>query len=323
MKKKNTLVTFAVLLGVFGIACAGGWGRASQAADQHLAPAPDTSRKEVTGQRDSRAGSGEDMKTVFNEVERESKSFTVSGTPRISIENFEGSVKVSAWDKPEVTITAVKTAIDKQALGGIRFSAAQRGDAVTIETKFTQALRVIRLGGTHMHTKGAYVELEIIVPRNANLRVTSGNGPLSVAGVSGEANLRTEHGPIDVSNGRGRLSAFTNNGLVSIVDFEGEVDASEMGRDGMVLEGRFAQLTALTGGGPISLALPVDFNANIEANTRNVVNEGLNSTEEPSSTREVRRLKLGKGGPLFKLRTNSGTLTLRPIGGARASAVAK
>ena len=263
------------------------------------------------------------MKTVFKEIERESKSFSVSGTPQINIENFEGSVKVSSWEKSEVTITAVKTAVDKQALGAIQFSAAQRGGGVTVETKFTKSLRVIRLGGTHMHTRGAYVELEIIVPGNTNLRVTSGNGPLSVAGVSGEVNLRTEHGPIDVSNGRGRLSAFTNNGLVSIVNFEGEVDASEMGRDGIVLEGRFAQLKALTGGGPISLALPADVDANIEANTRNVVNEGLNTTEEPTSTKEVRRLKLGKGGPLFKLRTNSGTLTLRPISGARASAVAK
>jgi len=322
MKKKNTTVTLLVLLGVFGVACAGGWRRASQAAD-HPSAAHDTSRSEVTGPRDSYTGQGEDMKTVFNEIERESQSFTVSGTPQINIENFEGSVKVSTWDKPEVTVNAVKTAIDKQALAGIRFSAAQRGGGVTVETKFTQPLRVIRLGGTHMHTKGAYVELEIVVPHNANLRVTSGNGILSVAGVNGEVNLRTEHGPIDVNDGRGRLSAFTNNGLVSIVNFEGEVDASEMGRDGIVLEGRFAQLKALTGGGPISLALPADVNANIEANTRNVVNEGLNPTEEPTSTREVRRLKLGTGGPLFKLRINSGTLTLRLIGGARASAGAK
>ena len=323
MKKKNTPVTLAVLLGVFGVACACGLGRASQAADQPPSPVHDTSGREGTGRRDGQAVQGEDMKTVFNEVERESKSFTVNGTPRINIENFEGSVKVSAWDKPEVAVTAVKTAIDKKALGSIRLSAAQRGGVVNVETKFTQPLRVIRLGGTHMHTRGAYVELEISVPRNANLRVTSGNGPLSVAGVSGEVNLRTEHGPIDVNDGRGRLSAFTNNGLVSIINFEGEVDASEMGRDGMVLEGRFAQLKALTGGGPISLALPADTNANIEANTRNVINDGLNATEESTSTTEVRRLKLGNGGPLFTLRTNSGTLTLRPIGGARASAGAK
>jgi len=263
------------------------------------------------------------MKTVFNEVEQESKSFTVSGTPQINVADFEGSVKVSAWDKPEVAVTAVKKAIDKQALGGIRLSAAQRGGGVTVETKFTQPLRVIRLGGTHMHTRGAYVELEISVPRNSNLRVTSGNGPLSVTGVGGELNLRTEHGPIDVRDGRGRLTAFTNNGLVSIVNFEGEADASEMGRDGLVLEGRFTRLKAMTGGGSISLALPADVNANIEANTRNIINDGLNATEEPTSTREVRRLKLGKGGPLFNLRANSGTLTLRPIGGARASAGVK
>lgn len=323
MKNKNTLVTLAALLAVFGVACAGGWGRASRAADQHPSPARDTSGKEVTGRRDGHDGQGENMKTVFNEVERESKSFAVGSTPRINIENFEGSVTVSAWDKPEVAVTAVKTAIDKKALGGIQLSAAQQGGGVTVETKFTQPLRVIRLGGTHMHTKGAYVELEISVPRNANLRVTSGNGPLSVTGVGGDVNLRTEHGPIDVNDGRGRLSAFTNNGLVSIVNFEGEVDASEMGRDGIVLEGRFAQLKAMTGGGPISLALPADTNANIEANTRRVIDDGLNATEEPTSTREVRRLKLGNGGPLFTLRTNTGTLTLRPIGGARASAGAK
>jgi hypothetical protein len=311
-------ITIAALSLALGVAC--GWGRISKAVGQQSAPAH-AGHTEAADQHAGRGGAEGEMKTVFNETERETKTFAVNGTPQVNVDNFEGSIKIVAWDRPEVAVTAVKMAIDKQALGGNRLSASERRGGIAVETAFTKEMRVIRLGGTHMHTRGAYVELELSVPSNANLRVRSGNGPLSVSGVSGQLDLRTEHGPVEVRDGGGRLVAYTNNGLVSVVNFVGEVDASEMGRDGMVLDGRFNRLKATTGGGPVSLALPEGTDADIEANTRQVIDEGLNAAEQPTSTREVKRLRLGKGGPVFTLRVNMGTLTLRRSNvAARASA---
>ena len=37
---------------------------------------------------------------------QESKTFTVSGSPRVNVSTFDGSVQVHGWDKSEVMYTA-------------------------------------------------------------------------------------------------------------------------------------------------------------------------------------------------------------------------
>ena len=45
-------------------------------------------------------------------VERETKSFTVSGTPHVNLQTFDGSITVRGWDKQEVQLMVSKRATD-------------------------------------------------------------------------------------------------------------------------------------------------------------------------------------------------------------------
>ncbi|MGB9177758.1 MAG: hypothetical protein WCB68_00825 [Pyrinomonadaceae bacterium] len=316
MRKMNLLITLTLSLTLVGVACACGMSSARVTAGEQGG--------QGTHQHDKSKGEvGEEMKTNFAVHEQEKKTFAVSGVTQVNVEDFEGPIVVRAWDRPEVSFTADKQAIDDQSMSGVRVEAQQRGSNILISAKFDKPQRVIKLSGILMHTNGAFVKLEVNVPRETNVRLRTGNGQLSLAGVSGDADLRTEHGPIDVNDGRGRVTAWTNNGLIRIANFEGEAEAREMGRNGISLDGSFAKLTAQTGGAPITLALPAGFDATLETDNGNVVNHGLDLTEEASPSRNVRRWRIGRGGNVLSLRTGNGQIILLRADNARASAGAK
>jgi hypothetical protein len=300
MKQFNLLTSTALLAGIAALACA---GRLNSMPVVQSNPNPQ-----------SQAETGTEMTNSLELTERESRSFAVSGMPRIKVSNFEGPITVRAWDQPEVKFIAVKQAVDKQAMSNIRLQAEQQGANVFVTTEFKGPDRKMKIGGGTAFSKGAYVELELNVPRNANVSLFTGDGPLSITGVGGEVSLRTGDGTIDVRDGRGRLSANTNDGLIRILNFDGEVEATDMGDGGVKAEGRFAKLSATTGGGPIALGLPTDSNVTIETDTANVDHEGLAVTEETRLTRNSRRLRIGTGGNIFSLRTGpGGHVTLRRL----------
>ncbi len=265
------------------------------------------------------------------QIERESNTFTTTGTPRVLIKNFDGPITVHAWDKQEVTYTAVKRAMDEKEMKGIKLktrgtntrntevhdngtTSSSGGSEVSITTEFDKAFArevVSRNGRIVSFSSGASVELEIYVPRSAALNISSGDGRLRVEGVQGELELNTGDGSIDVSEGRGRLRANTGDGRIRITDFEGDADATT-GDGRITLEGRFTRLGARTGDGTISLAMPSDSNATIETDAGSVISDGWAVAEDGSSAeKRVRRWRVGRGGEVFKLRTGEGQIVLR------------
>jgi DUF4097 and DUF4098 domain-containing protein YvlB len=248
--------------------------------------------------------------TRFPIVNHETKTFTVSGTPRVTVQTFDGHVMVHAWDKPEVTVNAVARASDERQKQGIRLNMDQRGSEISIIAEFDKAFAQRLVPG--MSNVSAEVTLEVYVPRSASLHAVSGDGRIIIEGVSGELELRTGDGPIDVQNGRGHLKATTGDGRIRIAGFDGQVE-TRTGDGSISLSGRFDQLSARTGDGSISLALPAGINATVETDAESVIND-IGAVEEQTSSRRVRRWKVGGGGAVFSLYTGDGRVVLRRPG---------
>jgi DUF4097 and DUF4098 domain-containing protein YvlB len=240
-------------------------------------------------------------------TERDTKSFNVTGTPRVTVETFDGAVNVRAWDRQEVSYTAAKRAADTENMQGIRISADQRGDEVIIRAEFDRATAT-RLGNTQ-----AEASIDLFVPRQSNLRITSKDGRLSIEGVSGELVAKTGDGAIDVRDSNGNLTVETTDGRIRVSNFDGAAQAAT-GDGGITLDGRFARLSASTGDGIISLALPPDANATIETSAEAVSNDGVASSEDNDETKRVRRWRVGAGGNLLTLKTGDGRVYLRRSG---------
>lgn len=246
-------------------------------------------------------------------VKRETKTFIVSGVPRVRLETFDGAVSVQAWDKPEVLLNIVKRAGDEESLRAVRLRAEQQGSDISIIAERDQSQR-----STDGHM-GAVVSLEVYVPRNSNMIVKSGDGRLRLEGVHGEIEMQTGDGAVDVMRSQGRLRVQSGDGRVRIAGHDGAAEI-QTGDGGLTLGGRFTQLSARTGDGTIWLELPPDMNANIQTEAERVTSDGVAVAESGAdSEQRVRRWRVGSGGNTFTLRTGDGNIYLRRAGSANAA----
>ena len=150
------------------------------------------------------------------------------------------------------------------------------------------------------------------MPRNSSLHVSSGDGPLTLDGVSGDITLRSGDGPITVNNSGGVLHVNTGDGPIQINKFDGQLDA-RTGDGPIVLDGTFNALSARTGDGEISLAVPAGSSFTIETNaTEGLAGEGFDVAEDVTPSPRVKRWRIGNGGRVFVLKTGDGKILLRP-----------
>lgn len=238
---------------------------------------------------------------VYNErfTAKESRSFAVTGSPRVTINTFDGQVTIHGWDKPEVMYNATKAAHDENSLKEITINAQQQGSTVTITTN-------------NNDQQDGSVNFDVYVPRQSSLHVSSGDGALNLEGVSGQITLRSGDGPIEVANGGGQLQVNTGDGVVRVIKFDGQVDA-RTGDGAIDLDGNFNSLSARTGDGTISLTVPAGSSFTIETNSPDEIsNEGFNVAEDITPSPRVKRWRIGNGGKVFELKTGEGKILLRP-----------
>ena len=232
-------------------------------------------------------------------IDKETKTFSVSGAPRITLSTFDGQVTVRGWDKPEVTYNATKGAADEETLKQISIQSQQQGDAISINTVNTEDVN-------------GRVNFELYVPRQSTLHVSSGDGALNLEGVTGQITLRSGDGPIEVANGGGQLQVNTGDGLIRVIKFEGQVDA-RTGDGPIALDGNFNGVSARTGDGEITLSVPAGSSFTIETNSmEDLGNEGFVVAEDITPSPRVKRWRIGNGGKLFILKTGEGKILLRP-----------
>lgn len=229
-------------------------------------------------------------------IDKESKSFPVAGAANVNVGTFDGAITVHGWDKPEVMYTATKRGSDEQEVKGVRIETEQQGSSISIIAKSEEG--------------DVSASLDVFVPRNANVHISSGDGRLTLQGVAGELTLRTGDGNIDVADTQGQLKVNTGDGHIRISNFEGQTDA-RTGDGDIVLDGRFTNLTARTGDGSISLSVAPDSNFTIESEANEINNEGLTISEDIAPSKRAKRWKVGRGGNVFVLSTGDGKIILK------------
>lgn len=229
-------------------------------------------------------------------TEKESKSFVVSGAPTVNLSTFDGSITIRGWDKSEVMYTATKRANDPQEAKQITIQSEQQGSRISVIARSAESNGV--------------ASLEVYVPRNASLHVSSGDGSLNLDGVSGELDLRTGDGSIEVAGSKGQLRVNTGDGHIKVSEFDGTVDA-RTGDGSISLDGRFTALAARTGDGSISLSVPANSDFTIETDAEDIDNSGLTMVEDIATSKRMRRWKVGRGGNVFLLSTGDGRIALQ------------
>jgi hypothetical protein len=274
-------------------------------------------------------------------VSRDTKKFTVTGTPQIELDTFDGSIEIHSWDRNEVEVEIEKRAMEQQLVDDMKVTAEQQGDRIVV--KVTGPSGTERFDGVQIGVHfSPSARLRVVVPRNSQLVASSGDGSIAIEDVTGKLTLRTNDGSVRGSRLGGEILVRSGDGSIRLERAEGKLDLET--EDGSItLEARPTSLRARTSDGAIRLevepdagmtedwdlqtadgsvvlTLPASFNGVIDAETRDGVvrannpNVGGDERESAGESREERRRSLrttmGSGGKTVRVRTGDGSIRI-------------
>ncbi len=168
---------------------------------------------------------------------------------RVQLENINGAVHITAWDRDEVKVDAVKYAHSQERLNDAKIEVDAAKDGVSIRTEYSEHNQTFNRWG---EDNPASVEYTIVVPRSARLdKIELINGALDITGVVGE---------VHASCINGRLTAHSLGGRSNLSTINGTLDArfDRLAESPVELE---------SVNGSVDLTVPSDAKAVLEAST--------------------------------------------------------
>ena len=224
-----------------------------------------------------------------------SESFeqTVSLSPGGSMEvsNVNGTIDVTAWERNEVRIQAVKKARSVEKLEQIEIVVDSAGDRVEIETELP-------------NNGDASVDYQITAPAGAQVEVDTVNGRVRIQGIHGAVSAQSVNGAIDAEGLVGSTSIRTVNGAV-------------VARYAKAPAGGEHKFKAVNGA--IAVYLPSSPDAAFEAKTVNgsIKNDfGLEVTKPRFGPNSSLAGTLGSGAGEFSFSTVNGSIKILNAGAA-------
>jgi len=235
------------------------------------------------------------------------QTYAITSDGRIELDNINGPVHISSWDRNEVKVDAVKYADTKERLDEAKIEIDSGKDYLSIRTKYPDHNNNWNWGS---HNNPASVEYTLTVPRTASLdEIKLINGALDLTGIAGE---------VRASCINGRLEAHDLSGRAKLSTINGRLDA------------RFAQLSGQdvelnSVNGSLELTIPSDSNAEVDANTVSggISNDfGLRVNDHRFVGHDLRG-ELGKGGSRIHLSDVNGRIEIRHAQDGRAMSPVK
>jgi DUF4097 and DUF4098 domain-containing protein YvlB len=235
------------------------------------------------------------------------QTYTLTPDGRIELDNINGDVHISSWDRNEVKLDAVKYANTKERLDEAKIEIDSGKDYLSIRTKYREHDETFNWGSRN---NPAGVEYTLTVPRTARLdEIKLINGKLDVAGMSGEVHASSINGAVEARDLAGRAELSTINGQ---------------------LDARFDQLAGNTidlnsVNGTVELTIPSDSKAELEASTISggIENDfGLRVNHHRFVGHDLRG-ELGNGGTHIKLEDVNGRIAIHHAQDGRAMSPVK
>lgn len=209
----------------------------------------------------------------------------------VAIENVNGAISISVWDRDEVSIDATITARDQQALDSIEVEIVASTTRVAVTTNFARSDR---------RNDRREVEYTVMVPRWARLdTIESVNGSVEVVGVEGGTKASTVNGRLRLEELGGVIEAETVNGSL----FIGVGDGSRVGA-----------ISAEAVNGSIEIEVPAGAGFDVDVDTVNgriSSDLGLEIEEPRYGPGRSMRGTVGGGGAALNAETVNGSVAIR------------
>ena len=227
------------------------------------------------------------------------QSYPLSANGRVSIQNINGDVQISVWDRNEVKVDAVKRAYQRERLDQAKIVVVNTADSVSIKTEYPDRNQTFTDEAPKRYNNPATVDYTLTIPRKARLDSAElVNGSLEIEGVEGD---------VRAASVNGQLKARGLAGEVKLSTVNGGVEATITRLD----DSKPVTLNSVNGG--IVLIIPSDAGAQIKASTVHggitndfglTVNDGQYVGHELSG-------QIGSGGPRIRLSNVNGSIALK------------
>ena len=227
------------------------------------------------------------------------QSYPLTLTGRVNISNINGDVHISAWDRNEVKIDAVKRAYNRERLSEATIDITNTADSVSIKTKYPERNPNFDGRNWSRENNPASVEYTLTVPRGARIEgVSLVNGSLDIEGVQGEVRASLVNGKVKANDLSGEVNLSSVNGAI-------EVNAAGLA------ESRSISLNAVNGS--IVLSVPSGANAQVRASTVHgpITNDFGLSVDEGQYVGRSLSGQIGSGGPPIRLNNVNGSISIK------------
>jgi DUF4097 and DUF4098 domain-containing protein YvlB len=270
---------------------------------------------------------------------RNDSIFTWSGPLRagalLTVKNHNGPIDVRPGSGSQVELRAEKrTRYGNHQDVAFDVETSSNGDVTICSTlRDNNPCDDNRRGWNNDNGRSVSVAMTLLVPSGAQVRVSTGNGAVSVERVGGEVSATSGNGRVSVLNTNGAVRASTGNGDVVVRDAKGAVRVSTgNGRvavsttqgpveahsgngdiDVQMAAVRPSEdMTFSTGSGDVRVTLPSGYNGELEASTGNgtIESDFDLKLEGRMSPRRI-RATIGSGGARLRLTTGNGGLEVR------------
>lgn len=244
----------------------------------------------------------------------------------VHIHNANGRTVITGEERDDIEITTTK-----QARAECPRAAEELIDSMGVNTELVAGILEIDVEIPRKWNRYGRVALTIRMPKHVQIEVSSSNGKVNVCGMRADVQARSGNGSISVhdvigdldlsaanakvccKNTCGRLAARASNGSVELHDHSGAIDATTSNGS---IRASLARIDSegvklATSNGRIVVDLPEELDAEMDVRVDNGIIRNDRS-DEPGLTQSAGRVrgKLGRGGPLIKLRTSNGTVTI-------------
>ena len=229
------------------------------------------------------------------------KSFNILPGKDLHVELSSGDVKVTYWEKNEVN---VKIFGNENAMEKMNFTMDGTEDFVKITGK--------NKSSTSSWFSNISVEVEIKVPAQFNLDISTAGGDIKCGGITGDASLSTSGGDIWADKFSGVLDASTSGGDVFLFCKDAMINGETSGGDiKLEYEGENKGVELSTSGGDIDIKLEQNFKASMELSTSGgdvSCSLTMSNVKKTSSSRLV--ADLNGGGEKLSAHTSGGDISV-------------
>ena len=235
----------------------------------------------------------------------------MSGHANLHVDTDDGDVNILAGDPGQIEARVTADGF-KIGPGDVRVEEHQEGDNVTISVKMPH-FNFSFFGGRHRS-----VHIDVRVPKDLNLDVHTGDGNVNSQAISGDIRINTGDGHITGTNFDGTLDASTGDGNLQISGRfdsltlktgDGNIEAQAGGGSNVA-----NNWTVRSGDGHITMRLPADLNANVDAHTGDgSITLDIPITVAGSLSHSSVHGKLNAGGGTLSISSGDGSIHLEKL----------